>query len=127
MLSASNRLKICKLSLQILFVANKLPLSPLDIENIKRKTKVLVNENPRHFLLEIFYLHGDSVLCEPQLDLLDGHDGVVDRVPGLVHRPVGTLSNNKIYHHSVKLFKQMQFWGGKDKNLRIHLISLLVR
>ena len=33
--------------------------------------------------------HGDPVLGEGELDLLDGYDLVADPVPGLVHRPVG--------------------------------------
>ena len=32
--------------------------------------------------------HGDAVLGQGQLHLLDGHDLVTDRVPCLVHRPV---------------------------------------
>ena len=32
--------------------------------------------------------HGDSILGQCQLHLLDGHDLVTERVPGFVHCPV---------------------------------------
>ena len=49
----------------------------------------------RQLILQIrfdyfMYLHGDTVLGEADLDLLDGDNGVVDGVPRLVHRPIRT-------------------------------------
>ena len=34
--------------------------------------------------------HGDAVLSQRQLHLLDGHDLVTERVSGFVDRPIGS-------------------------------------